>query len=558
MRFDNDRFENYISENYIEGFPDLINAICESLPEHCKVSIYSSLISSNRFCLISSNSDNELRFVEKNDESKQDADETIISFGAQKFLNTDRLAKHVIFIKISSSIEIARKNFVYFMISEIIGKILKRRQEKLRNKVVNVSYRSNDLNSFSYRIISDLIIPYFSVEASSIYLVDPRNKFLRLSSTSGIETKLEKKDIFYENYSDNYPILKFSSGNHFVIQGEKNSKFINDVDRYNEKISSNRPFSIYYVPIKRLDEHSLPSDKIFGVIKIINPSSYDKKGEMSAFHCIDLIELSYIGEFMSVLTQNYARALEAESNFERTIHGFRADLESGADHIETLGLILFHDYDSESKEDQRFARSSFSDEELLRLFRDSMAFLDDLSFQIEKARQLVHEKGEKIDNFHRDVLSPVIKMQHSMVVANSTKAVDINNFIEDGSLNIPPIRGGTSAYISVFRNLMENSIKYSKINLPPKIRVHFRDGNDDGYFYIEFRDFGIGIDEDDEKYLFVEGFRSTEARRRSFRGTGIGLAYSYDVMQFLGGDLTYERVTQGMNFIVKMPKAILR
>lgn len=435
-----------------------------------------------------------------------------------------------------------------FFIDLFLKDIFYKRLSHIRDSVVEASYRSKDFNSFAHRLIDGVARPYFNVEGCSLYALDPRNGFLRLAATTGLKGNLEKKDVFYPEGHGNRPFDVLRSGKMKCFQGEN----VIDTDTYKEKVQSGSPYSILFVPIRRMRQNERNEDRQMGVLKLINPRRRLGDEKQSHFHRLDRAELNFFAETVSVLSQNYNRALEAEDNFERTIHGFRTDLESSADHLDTLGHLVFEDRDISPKMEKIFDESPFSIGEIRRLHEDALAFLDDLSFQIEKARLLTHEKNELIQHFHAEVLAPVLKMVGSMVVSNSSLPPDINKLIEVGSLDLPEIIGSASGYISVLRNLIENAIKYRKPNKVPKIRVSFHSGVE--FVEMHVRDFGIGIRQDEERFLFVEGFRSVAARRATFKGAGIGLSYSRDVMRIMGGDLEYRRVGDGMDFVVKMPR----
>lgn len=452
-----------------------------------------------------------------------------------------------IFIAYKKNLDI--DNEIIYYIEAFIKDILYSRLSSIRDNVVEASYKSKDFSSFAYRLIDGVARQYFNVEACSMYALDPRNGFLRLASTTGWGQFLEKKDVFYPEGHENRPFSVLRSGRIRCFQSDD----IADADTYKEKLKSLGPYSILYVPIKRMHQNEKDTDRQIGVLKLINPHRKLGDNKQSKFHELDKAELNFFSETVSVLSQNYTRALEAEDNFERTIHGFRTDLESSADHLDTLGHLVFREDAKYLDPDTPFDGGPFSIGEIRRLHEDALAFLDDLSFQIEKARLLVHERNEIIEHFHADVLAPMLKMVSSMIVSNSSLAADINKLTVEGSLELPPIVGSKSGYISVLRNLLENSIKYRRPNAAPKIRISFNIKNE--IVELRIRDYGIGIRRNEERFLFVEGFRSVGARRASFKGAGIGLSYSRDVMRIMGGDLEYCRVDVGMEFVVKMPRS---
>jgi len=541
--FSNETFLTGIEQEKIETFAQLARLIGRSCVGEGQIEIYvaASIPKSTNVCVLSDNMGHSKNVIDP------DQYITLFSFNASKYVYDRSIKNEKILVLATQKVEFKSRPTAKVLIRNLIAFALTSRQSHLRNAVVEISYASSDYNSFGYRIIQNLIRPYFKAEACSIFMLDPRNDFLRLASTSGMLSQAEKKDIFYEPERKNQVMATHESQEIHLFQSGQ----VNDNTLFRERISSPEVYALLYAPIRRMTANAQRSDKSFGVIKIVNPHSGSLNGPRSFFHCVDLIETAYISELVSVLSQNYVRALEAETNLERTIHGFRSDLESGADHIHTLGSILFGS-DTEGPQ-VKLTSEIFTTVEIRQLFDDAIAFLDDLAFQIEKARSLAHNKNEIVSHFHRDVLVPALKMQRAMVIANSSQPLEINQLTEAGSLTIPPVIGSKSGYISIFRNLLENSIKYSRPKKSPRVRVAFKDEGE--YFDVIFRDYGIGVSEKEEKYLFVEGFRSLAARHRSFRGGGIGLSYSRELMKFFEGDLIFERVSEGTQFVLHMKKA---
>lgn len=77
--------------------------------------------------------------------------------------------------------------------------------------------------------------------------------------------------------------------------------------------------------------------------------------------------------------------------------------------------------------------------------------------------------------------------------------------------------------------LIDNAIKYSK----DKIEIRLRRG--DSYISIGVKDYGIGIPEDEIKYVFERFYRVDKARRRKTGGTGLGLAIAREIVDEHGG-----------------------
>jgi signal transduction histidine kinase len=107
----------------------------------------------------------------------------------------------------------------------------------------------------------------------------------------------------------------------------------------------------------------------------------------------------------------------------------------------------------------------------------------------------------------------------------------------------------------VFYNLFMNSIKYAE-NSPSSFRILVDVKDDHANFIIQFKDWGIGIDEKYKDEVFKQGFRTPEARRKNVTGSGLGLAISRAIMTELGGDLRLANFSKPTEFHVIIPKFI--
>jgi signal transduction histidine kinase/putative methionine-R-sulfoxide reductase with GAF domain len=105
----------------------------------------------------------------------------------------------------------------------------------------------------------------------------------------------------------------------------------------------------------------------------------------------------------------------------------------------------------------------------------------------------------------------------------------------------------------VVYNLLINSIKYAEPE-PDKFQI-FIDINDNrDCFIIQFKDWGIGINEQYKNEIFKQGIRTPEAINKNVSGSGLGLAISRTIMRELGGDLTLVRCSKPTEFHMIIPK----
>ena len=109
----------------------------------------------------------------------------------------------------------------------------------------------------------------------------------------------------------------------------------------------------------------------------------------------------------------------------------------------------------------------------------------------------------------------------------------------------------------VFENIIMNSIKYNKKKVAQiEILISKIDINSGTYVKIEFKDNGIGIDDERKNTIFQE----VHLKRRNSKGMGIGLSLVAKLIELYGGEIWVENriggdTTKGSNFIILIPFA---
>jgi signal transduction histidine kinase len=99
--------------------------------------------------------------------------------------------------------------------------------------------------------------------------------------------------------------------------------------------------------------------------------------------------------------------------------------------------------------------------------------------------------------------------------------------------DIPNIQGDLSGLTSVFINLLENAIKYSKDT--PSIQVSIE--RVDEHIEIAIADEGIGIPDKEKKEVFSKFYRVGNEDTRSTKGTGLGLYIVCELVNMHGGSI---------------------
>jgi signal transduction histidine kinase len=107
--------------------------------------------------------------------------------------------------------------------------------------------------------------------------------------------------------------------------------------------------------------------------------------------------------------------------------------------------------------------------------------------------------------------------------------------------DLPVVRGEEPLLASLFGNMISNSIKFRRPDVPPRIVISARPDGDQ--WEITFQDNGIGIEAEFAEKIFVI-FQRLHAKE-VYPGTGIGLAIAKKIVEYHGGQIWLDTATTG-------------
>ncbi|MBN1106412.1 MAG: GAF domain-containing protein [Deltaproteobacteria bacterium] len=128
------------------------------------------------------------------------------------------------------------------------------------------------------------------------------------------------------------------------------------------------------------------------------------------------------------------------------------------------------------------------------------------------------------------------------------KRVEVSFTVEE---TLPQIMGDERLVDELFTNLISNAMKYT----PPGGRVRvFLGKENQNWVRLEVADTGIGVPEEDQHRLFTEFFRAENAKALVEEGTGLGLVIVKEILDHLGGTISFEsKVGQGTKIRCLLP-----
>jgi signal transduction histidine kinase len=119
---------------------------------------------------------------------------------------------------------------------------------------------------------------------------------------------------------------------------------------------------------------------------------------------------------------------------------------------------------------------------------------------------------------------------------------------------VPPVRGDEGELGIVFKNLLENAVKYSEE--PLEVRVAVSDGGE-GRVRVVIRDRGMGIAPRELRKIFRRFHRASRDVQRKVSGLGLGLFIVRSLVRRQGGrvEAQSEGMGRGSRFVVTLRAA---
>ena len=160
--------------------------------------------------------------------------------------------------------------------------------------------------------------------------------------------------------------------------------------------------------------------------------------------------------------------------------------------------------------------------------------------RIEQGRIVLKKERINLENLAKEIIE-----QYS----SYAKASNISLKLE-AEKKLPSVFVDPEKIKIVLQNLIDNAIRYSK-----KIgKVQIKLSKENGYVKCEVKDNGVGIPENEQKYIFRKFFRSSNILRHQTRGTGLGLFIAKAFIDLHNGKIGFKsKENKGSIFWFKLP-----
>jgi signal transduction histidine kinase len=154
---------------------------------------------------------------------------------------------------------------------------------------------------------------------------------------------------------------------------------------------------------------------------------------------------------------------------------------------------------------------------------------------------------------HLSIDPEPVRLEHIVrdVIGETQRRVSDHQLVEEFPPDFPIVLGDMRWIKQVFRNILDNAIKYSPDGGLIVIRGSVRPND----VVISIADQGIGISPEDQIPLFERFYRVKQGNYR-FPGTGLGLPAARSIIEAHGGKIWVEsKLGQGTTVYLSLPKA---
>jgi len=312
-----------------------------------------------------------------------------------------------------------------------------------------------------------------------------------------------------------------------------------DLDKYHETFTNAydlvQPFSTHFRLLRQDGQYRWMECSA-------KPTYYDNAFTGFIGSCSDVHDQRMMKEELEHLVRQRTIELYEALEREKEMNELKSRFVSMASHefrtplsIVLSSTTIMEQYgigEKDEKIQKHLSRIKSSVSNLTNILNDFLS-LD----KLEQGNVEIEGDAFDIAEFLNEVVEDVLVMK---------KSGQTISIVHEGA-NIVVLDRKKLRYILV--NLISNSVKYSPVD--STINVISRNGNDTVVIVVQDR--GIGIPEDEQKYLYNKFFRAKNTG--AVQGTGLGLTIVKRYVELMKGSISFTSKTgEGTTFVIEMRK----
>ncbi|MDO6820898.1 PAS domain-containing protein [Zobellia sp. 1_MG-2023] len=329
----------------------------------------------------------------------------------------------------------------------------------------------------------------------------------------------KKKEVLGKNLLEVFPELNSQEYPTYLRSVIKTGKPVS-VKESHAIVESNGVRKEYYV-----DFDYIPLKELDGSISGVMLTVTDVTNSVAARQKLE----NFSKELEQQVLERTELLKKANEKLEDTVR----ELEKSNDELESFAYISSHDLQEPLRKIQMMS-SRILKMESENLSEKGMQYFDRVISAAERMRTLIEDllafsrTSKQQEEFEVQNLTSLLEQ----VIENLSEKIEMTNtqitYDELGEAKVIPFQ-----IRQVFQNLIENSIKFAKINTPPQIDIKVKTihgskiknvllDSELSYHELSFHDNGIGFEKEHEERIF-EIFKRLHGKLE-YQGTGIGLA----------------------------------
>lgn len=260
----------------------------------------------------------------------------------------------------------------------------------------------------------------------------------------------------------------------------------------------------------------------------------------------------YIGYCLEITERKQAeeRIYQLNADLEKRVIARTAQLEASNKELEAFAYSVSHDLRSPLRAIDGFSRILLED------------YADKLDAEGHRLLNIVRTNAQQMDQLISDLLAlsrtTRIEMQHIRVdmtalaqaVCQEVIAPNAQNPLSLAVTDLPDALGDPILLRQIWRNLLDNAVKYTRPKTAPHIEVGGYQETERNVYFV--KDNGVGFNSAYAHKLF--GVFQRLHKAEEFTGTGIGLAIVQRIVHRHGGQVWAEgTVNEGAAFYFSLP-----
>jgi two-component system OmpR family sensor kinase/two-component system phosphate regulon sensor histidine kinase PhoR len=315
-----------------------------------------------------------------------------------------------------------------------------------------------------------------------------------------------------------------------------NSHFIQFINMISERstISAEHIFTIpeFGKVVEFIEQNRNSESQIQGKELPQIEYTIEKREKYFQVRCIIFVDRSF-EILISDVTRPEKQRLLKQQLTSNIAHELKTPLSSIKGYLETL----LNNQNIPAEKQKYFLEKAYAQSERLTDLLNDISLLNNI------------EDSGGLFEFKPLMLKPVIRdVVENLKSRLTDKNMDCKIEVESDVV----INGNESLLFSVFQNLIENSINYAGPDAQISIRKYLED---DKYYYFQYTDSGVGIQEEHLPRIFERFYRIDYGRSREMGGTGLGLSIVKNAILLHKGEISVKnRPEGGLEFLFSLAR----